>query len=233
MMDGVTYQRSTSSIPILQRKTGVLVNENIPTYISSSLKLMFGTRLSRKLPSGSIGVKLMTKLSKAQGEKFNKPESTAEIPAFVQLHNLDLNEVSLRFPFPSDSSLLQAGEARATALFASHFSLASLCPCPCPFPLQVEKPLAQYATFNEFFARGLKPSARPIDAPQDNTVAVSAADCRLTVFPSILSATELWIKGDRFTVDSVIGPKGADQAAKFANGALAIFRLAPQDYHRW
>ncbi len=189
MMDGVTYKRSSSQIPILDRKTGLQVMENIPTYIATSLKVMFGTRLSRKISSGGISVSLMTKLSKAQGEKFSKPESVAELDAFINLHSLNLDEV--------------------------------------------EKPLSEYKTFNEFFARGLKPSARPIAAPTDPKVAVSAADCRLTVFPRISDATSIWIKGDKFTIDGVLGPHGSAEASKLVGGPMAIFRLAPQDYHRW
>jgi len=36
-------------------------------------------------------------------------------------------------------------------------------------------PLNQFKSFNQFFYRELKPSARPIDAPNDPTVAVSVA----------------------------------------------------------
>lgn len=44
---------------------------------------------------------------------------------------------------------------------------------------ELEEPdLRKYKTFNAFFARNLKPNARPADSPDDPRVVVSAADCR-------------------------------------------------------
>lgn len=37
---------------------------------------------------------------------------------------------------------------------------------------------SDYKCFNDFFYRKLKPAARPISAPDDPNVVVSAADCR-------------------------------------------------------
>jgi phosphatidylserine decarboxylase len=90
-----------------------------------------------------------------------------------------------------------------------------------------------YPHFNAFFYRELKPSARPIAAPQDDGVVVSPADCRLIVFPSVTEATAIWVKGARFTVETLLGPSLAEEAKLFVGGALCIARLAPQDYHRW
>lgn len=91
--------------------------------------------------------------------------------------------------------------------------------------------IKSYKTYNEFFYRKLKPGARPIDSPDDKSVVVSAADSRLTVFDSIDSATKLWIKGKNFNLENLF--KDKELADKFQGGSLAIFRLAPQDYHRF
>ncbi|GME70556.1 unnamed protein product [Ambrosiozyma monospora] len=91
--------------------------------------------------------------------------------------------------------------------------------------------ISHYGSFNEFFYRKLKPGARPIDAPNDNKVITSGADCRLSVFPSIEVSKKLWIKGKTFTVDKLLGPQF--DSSKFINGSIVIFRLAPQDYHRF
>jgi phosphatidylserine decarboxylase len=90
---------------------------------------------------------------------------------------------------------------------------------------------SEFSTFNEFFYRKLKADARPIASPQDPKVAVSPADCRLNVFPTIAQAKELWIKGHHFTLESLL--QDSDLAAKYENGSLVIARLAPQDYHRF
>ncbi|KIM40811.1 hypothetical protein M413DRAFT_446183 [Hebeloma cylindrosporum] len=102
--------------------------------------------------------------------------------------------------------------------------------------LKVEEildPLDSFKTFNEFFYRKLKSSARPVENLDDPYRLVSAADCRLMTFASVNEATQLWIKGREFTVARLLGDKYKDQAERYAGGALAIFRLAPQDYHRF
>jgi len=52
-------------------------------------------------------------------------------------------------------------------------------------------------------------------------------------FASVSEATQLWIKGREFTVARLLGDVYKDQAERYTDGALAIFRLAPQDYHRF
>jgi phosphatidylserine decarboxylase len=88
-----------------------------------------------------------------------------------------------------------------------------------------------YPTFNAFFAREIKESARPIAEPENDLVTSSPADCRLTAFPSVDLATKYWIKGYGFTLERLLG--SSELAAQFNGGSLVIARLAPQDYHRW
>lgn len=95
----------------------------------------------------------------------------------------------------------------------------------------IQKP-SDYKTFNQFFSRKLKPGARKIAAPNDNSVIVSAADCRLNVFASFEIARQFWVKGRKFTLPELLG--NAALAQRFGRTpSLAIFRLAPQDYHRF
>lgn len=53
------------------------------------------------------------------------------------------------------------------------------------------------------------------------------------VFETVTEASQIWIKGRDFTVAKLLGDRYKDQAPKYVGGALAIFRLAPQDYHRF
>ncbi|MCJ1351347.1 MAG: hypothetical protein MMC33_001331 [Icmadophila ericetorum] len=89
----------------------------------------------------------------------------------------------------------------------------------------------KYPTFNAFFAREIKESARPIAEPENPLVTSSPADCRLTAFQTIDLATKYWIKGSGFTVARLLGDEGLAQ--QFDGGSIVIARLAPQDYHRW
>ncbi|KWU43859.1 hypothetical protein RHOSPDRAFT_34660 [Rhodotorula sp. JG-1b] len=95
----------------------------------------------------------------------------------------------------------------------------------------LEPDITKYRTFNEFFYRRLKPDARPPAHPEDPDVVSSAADCRLTVFQTVDKAKEIWIKGHNFTVPHLLGDEKL--AKDFENGEIAVFRLAPADYHRY
>ncbi|CAD6885609.1 unnamed protein product [Tilletia controversa] len=99
---------------------------------------------------------------------------------------------------------------------------------------EVREPLDSFTTFNEFFYRRLKADARPLDSPQDPGVLVSAADCRLMAFDSVGAATSIWVKGRDFTIERLLGEEFKGVANEYAEGGgFCIFRLAPQDYHRF
>ncbi|GAA5867688.1 hypothetical protein JCM8547_001342 [Rhodosporidiobolus lusitaniae] len=91
--------------------------------------------------------------------------------------------------------------------------------------------LEEYKTFNEFFFRALRPGARPVANPEQVRTVSSAADCRLTVFDTVKEAQEFWIKGKKFTIPALLGDP--QKAQQFEGGSIAIFRLAPADYHRY
>uniref|UniRef100_A0A1J3GCL2 Phosphatidylserine decarboxylase proenzyme 2 n=1 Tax=Noccaea caerulescens TaxID=107243 RepID=A0A1J3GCL2_NOCCA len=96
---------------------------------------------------------------------------------------------------------------------------------------EVKYPLQHFKTFNEFFIRELKPGARPIASRNRDDVAVCGADCRLMAFQSVEDSTRFWIKGRKFSIRGLLGKNVNPNA--FLDGSLVIFRLAPQDYHRF
>lgn len=98
---------------------------------------------------------------------------------------------------------------------------------------EVLLPLNEFKNFNEFFYRALKPGARPCSAPDNPNIIVSPADCRSVVFNSITQATKIWVKGREFNLKRLLGDAYPEDAARYEGGALGIFRLAPQDYHRF
>ncbi|CAO3667224.1 unnamed protein product [Rhizopus stolonifer] len=89
----------------------------------------------------------------------------------------------------------------------------------------------QYQNFNEFFTRAILPEKRPIAQQEDENVIVSSADCRLNVFNSVTTATQLWIKGRNFNLSNLL--QDDELANELDGGSLGVFRLAPQDYHRF
>jgi phosphatidylserine decarboxylase len=98
---------------------------------------------------------------------------------------------------------------------------------------EVLLPLNEFKSFNEFFYRALKPGARPCSAPDNPKVIVSPADCRSVVFNRMDEATKIWVKGREFSIERLLGNAYPEDAKRYKNGALGIFRLAPQDYHRF
>jgi phosphatidylserine decarboxylase len=86
-----------------------------------------------------------------------------------------------------------------------------------------------YRTFNEFFYRALKPTARPIAA--GDRVAVLPADGRHLALASIDAASGFYAKGQKLSLAALLGDTALAQS--FAGGAILISRLCPVDYHRF
>lgn len=86
-----------------------------------------------------------------------------------------------------------------------------------------------YKTFNEFFYRALKPTARPIAAGA--RVAVFPADGRHLAMPNVDTAKGFYVKGLKFSLVELLGDEAL--ARTFAGGAMVISRLCPVDYHRF
>lgn len=91
--------------------------------------------------------------------------------------------------------------------------------------------ISEYYNFNEFFYRKLKSNARKIAEPDNPNIVVSAADCRLIIFDNIDNATRIWVKGRHFSLTHLFHDEKLAQ--EFHGGSIAIFRLAPVDYHRF
>lgn len=94
-------------------------------------------------------------------------------------------------------------------------------------PGEFTDPVESFATFNDFFYRKLKPSARPVDASESSVV--FPADGRHFVIPRLGEETRVFAKGQRFDLAGLLG----DAAGPFAGGALLVSRLCPVDYHRF
>ncbi|KIV94639.1 phosphatidylserine decarboxylase [Exophiala mesophila] len=91
----------------------------------------------------------------------------------------------------------------------------------------------QFKNFNEFFYRALKPTARPCSAPDRPEIIVSPADCRTVVFNTLDEATRIWVKGRDYSMEKLFGDAYPLEAKRYKGGSMGIFRLAPQDYHRF
>ena len=91
------------------------------------------------------------------------------------------------------------------------------------------KPVDEYNSFNEFFHRKLKPSARPVDPAPDSVV--FPADGRHLAFADITGETNFFIKGQSFDLERFLGDAGL--AKRYDGGPMLLSRLCPVDYHRF
>lgn len=84
-----------------------------------------------------------------------------------------------------------------------------------------------YRSFNDFFYRRLKTDARPFNHDQRDIM--SPADGRILVFPTLENDQFMPIKAYPTSLQQLIPEK----ASLYQEGALAIIRLCPADYHRY
>ncbi len=86
----------------------------------------------------------------------------------------------------------------------------------------------QYACFNDFFCRRIRPELRPL--PDDPELFIAPCDGLLTVYP-LRGETVLPVKQSRYTLPELL--HGDRAAARFADGTALVFRLCVNHYHRF
>eukprot|EP00892_Ulva_mutabilis_P010590 jgi/Ulvmu1/7903/UM004_0135.1 len=91
---------------------------------------------------------------------------------------------------------------------------------------EIADDLDSFQNFNEFFYRKLKPGSRPISELDDDSVLVSAADCRLMTYETVQQSQQFWIKGRLFSVSGLLADE--ELGREYEDCSMMIFRLAPQ-----
>ena len=87
----------------------------------------------------------------------------------------------------------------------------------------------EFASFNDFFTRELKPGARPLAHAAQ--FIVSPADGAVSQLGTITGGRIFQAKGRDFTAAELLG-HGAETAARFEGGGFITIYLSPRDYHR-
>ena len=95
---------------------------------------------------------------------------------------------------------------------------------------EAEKDLKSYRSFNEFFARRLRPGSRPVD-PNPRAL-VSPGDGRITVFPAIDDTTISYVKWAPIRLVDLFN-RDNELVERYRGGSCAVLRLCPSDYHRF
>ena len=88
--------------------------------------------------------------------------------------------------------------------------------------------ITSYASFNDFFTRGLKPNARPLAAAD----LICPVDGAISQFGPIAKDQIFQAKGHSYSTTALVGGD-ASAAARFDNGHFATLYLSPRDYHRF
>ena len=195
---------------VLDRHTGAKTFEPMSIYVRLGMHFLYYGAGQETILHWKRSQALLKSQSEALGKNYDSPASKKHIRPFIESFGLTGSLTELKQPDPD-----------------------------------------AYATFNEFFARELRADARPVAELDDGRVVSSLADCRFMVFPTVDLATRFWVKGFGFTVGRLLGEeddgyhgedggqldkkkeKNGKWAGHFDGGAIAIARLAPQDYHRW
>ena len=99
-------------------------------------------------------------------------------------------------------------------------------------------PPSGYLTFNQFFARHLKPGMRPIAGISDNSVIVSPADSTFVGWWQVNEKSNIYveenmldIKGIQWSIHDLL--EGSEYADRFKGGIFTHSFLNTFDYHRW
>ncbi len=87
--------------------------------------------------------------------------------------------------------------------------------------------ITQYACFNDFFTRALKPGARPMA----DAAYVCPVDGAISQLGPIVGDQVFQAKGHSYSTQALVGGDAA-LAAQFQDGAFATIYLSPKDYHR-
>jgi phosphatidylserine decarboxylase precursor len=88
-----------------------------------------------------------------------------------------------------------------------------------------------WQTFNQFFAREIKPGKRPIEDSRDDAVVVSPADATFMGVWQIDERSTISVKGADWRISDLLD--GSPYASAFSNGVYTHCFLRITDYHRF
>lgn len=86
----------------------------------------------------------------------------------------------------------------------------------------------KYTSFNDFFTRQIRKGRRPL--PEDPLTLAAPCDGKLTAYP-ITEEAVFRIKHSAYDLPTLL--EDAELARRYRGGTCLIFRLTPDDYHRY
>lgn len=176
-------------------------------------------------------------------------ETAQELPAPLEVNIVDYDGtiVSEEVPFQKELDFFKSSKGSLFGYFARSKTASKLVgwaqssqnPFAIDWKTFAEKhnikmddfiiPEGGYKTFNDFFARQLKPGTRDID--HDPKVLTSPVDAKCTFVEDVSKKDIFIIKNSKWSLARMLGDPTL--AELYDGGTLINFRLAPEDYHRF
>jgi phosphatidylserine decarboxylase len=99
-------------------------------------------------------------------------------------------------------------------------------------------PPSGYRTFNQFFARHVKPGMRPVAALSDDAILVAPADSTFVGWWQVTQKSNIYVEENKLSVKGVQWSihqllEGSEFADRFRGGIFTHSFLNVFDYHRW
>ncbi len=100
------------------------------------------------------------------------------------------------------------------------------------FEFDRSKPHWGFASYNDYFHREIRPEARPVAAPENPKVIVSANDGNLVAIArDIKPQDKFWLKGEPFSLVDMLDR--SEYWERFVGGYVFQSFLSGANYHRW
>ena len=100
------------------------------------------------------------------------------------------------------------------------------------FQYDPDDPQWGFASWNDFFTRRFKDGARPVAAPDDDSVIVSACESMpYGISVDVQRRDRFWIKSQPYSLADMLADDGA--VDEFVGGTVYQAFLSANDYHRW
>lgn len=99
-------------------------------------------------------------------------------------------------------------------------------------------PPSGYQTFNQFFARHVKPGMRPVAAIGDDAILVAPADSRFVGWWQVSQKSHIYVQENKLSIKGIEWSihqllEGSEYADRFKGGIFTHSFLDTFDYHRW
>ncbi|MCM8805989.1 MAG: phosphatidylserine decarboxylase family protein [Candidatus Omnitrophica bacterium] len=89
-----------------------------------------------------------------------------------------------------------------------------------------------YKSWNDFFTRKVKPSARPIAQPDNNKIIISPCDTTIfNISYNVKKVDKFWIKSQPYSLQDMLD--NSPYTDEFVGGSVIQGFLSPFNYHRW